>query len=521
VKLKDLLQTVDVQSVAAPALQGSREWEAVEVASVHCRAQEVRSGGIFVAVKGLVSDGHAYIDQAIAQGAAAVVVQRPIDCDAVVIQVADTRRALALLADRFYGHPSQRLFVVGITGTNGKTTTAFLVEQILVMQGLNVGVIGTINYRYAGRVFDNPVTTPESLDLQGILAEMVSAGVTHVVMEVSSHAIDLARIAGCYMDIGVFTNLSQDHLDYHGDMDGYWACKQRFFTEYLPASAAHKRVHAVINTDDPRGRELASKLAMPVLMTGCTGDEDVWAEAVVCDLDGIQARLHTPQGSAEIRSPLIGPHNLENILSAVGVSIAAGQDLAAIQAGIAATSCVPGRLEKIPSSTGRHVYVDYAHTPAALENVLMALKALTAHRIICVFGCGGNRDRAKRPQMGAIAGAYSDLVVITSDNPRDEPPLDIISQIESGVVVKGVLQCRMADLARGFDHKGYVIEPDRRNAIRLAINISQVGDTVLIAGKGHETYQIIGHQTVAFDDRDEARQALATLMEAQAVNADG
>jgi len=521
VKLKDLLQTVAVQSVTTAAPLATKDWEFVEIESIHCRAQDVGPGSVFVAVEGFVSDGHAYIDQAIAQGAAAVVVQRPLACDTIVIQVADTRRALALLADRFYGHPSRKLFVVGITGTNGKTTTAFLVEQIFAQQGLKVGVIGTINYRYAGKLFDNPVTTPESLDLQRILAEMVSAGATHVVMEVSSHAIDLSRIAGCYMDVGVFTNLSQDHLDYHGDMDSYWTCKQRLFTEYLHDSSVHKRVQAVINADDPRGRELAGYLDMPMLMTGHTGNEDIWVDAVACNLDGIQARLHTPAGSVDIRSPLIGSHNLENIMSAVGVSLAAGRPLETIRAGIAATTSVPGRLEQIPSSSGRHVYVDYAHTPAALENVLMALKALTNHRIICVFGCGGNRDRAKRPQMGSIAGEHSDLVVITSDNPRHEPPLDIIAQIESGLTANGVPKYRLADLARDFDHKGYLIEPDRQNAIRLAIAVSQVGDTVLIAGKGHETYQILDRQTVAFDDRDEARQALKTLKDAKTANLNG
>jgi UDP-N-acetylmuramyl-tripeptide synthetase len=519
VKLNDLLQAVAVKSVTARG-QANRAWEPLKIESIHCRAQEVQPGGLFVAVQGFVRDGHDFIDQAIAQGAAAVVVQQPVDCDAVVIQVADTRRALALLADRFFGHPSWHLFVIGITGTNGKTTTAYLLEQMLVQQGFMVGVIGTINYRYAGKVFDNPVTTPESFDLQRILAEMVAAGITHVVMEVSSHAIDLSRIAGCAIDIGVFTNLSQDHLDYHGDMDTYWACKQRLFTEYLPASATRKPVQAVINADDAHGRELAPKLAMPVVLTGQSQEADVRAQAAVCDLDGIQARLQTPQGAQDIQSTLIGPHNLENILSAVGVGLAAGLPLATVQAGIHATRCVPGRLEKIPSSKGRHVYVDYAHTPAALEKVLLALKALARYRIICVFGCGGDRDRTKRPQMGSIAVTHSDVAVITSDNPRNEAPVDIIDQIVSGITALDVAQYQFADLEQGVGRKGYIIEVDRKAAIKKTIAFSQVHDTILIAGKGHETYQILGPRTVAFDDREHARRALETLTEMRVANTD-
>jgi UDP-N-acetylmuramoyl-L-alanyl-D-glutamate--2,6-diaminopimelate ligase len=520
VKLKDLLQAVVTGDPTVPGHRRKRAWETLEVASIHYRAQEVRPGGLFVAVKGFVADGHAFVNQAVSRGAVAVVAQQPLACEAVVIQVPETRRTLALLADRFYGHPSRRLFIVGITGTNGKTTTAFLVEQILMQQGFKVGVIGTINYRYAGKIFENPVTTPESLDLQRILAEMASAGVTHVVMEVSSHAIDLSRIAGCQMDIGVFTNLSQDHLDYHGSMDSYWACKKKFFTEHLMDSRAHKQVHAVINGDDPRGRELAAELDLPLLVTGRSAHADVRSPAVMCDLDGIRGRLSTPQGECEITSSLIGAHNVENILSAAGVGIAAGVPLETIRAGIRATVCVPGRLEKIAPGSGRHVYVDYAHTPAALENVLTALKKLTAQRLLCVFGCGGNRDRGKRPQMGRIAGMHSDLTIITSDNPRREEPLDIIAQIASGIAALGLPRFGKNALAQGFDRKGYTIEPDRQSAIRLAAAVSRPGDTLLIAGKGHETYQILGDRTIAFDDREQVRRALETASMDKAVNAD-
>ena len=480
----------------------------IEVTSLHYSSHNVRPGGLFVAIQGFSTDGHHYIQDAVKKGAVAVVSQKPSTAPIPVFQVSDSRKALAVLADHFFGNPSSRLTIIGITGTNGKTTTAYLVENILLAAGFHVGVIGTVNYRYKGKVFENPVTTPESLDLQRILAEMISEGVTHVVLEVSSHAIDLSRIEGCQLDIGVFTNLTQDHLDYHGNMDRYWACKKRLFTEYL---GIEKEALAVINTDNPQGLELVSDLTYPCITTGRSSGSTIRSESMIIDFDGIRGTIATPRGSVQFNSPLVGKHNLENILSAAGVGSALALPPEIIQAGIDRTRSVPGRLERVPGSPDRPVYVDYAHTPDALENVLKSLKRLAPERIICIFGCGGNRDMAKRPLMGQIAAASSDLAIVTSDNPRSEKPGDIIDQILPGIRRICQNEYTVKELNHGFTHKGYCREPDRKRAIQTGIRAAKPGDMVLIAGKGHETYQIIGDTSNPFDDRVVAQSVLSAL----------
>ena len=481
-----------------------------DIRGLHYRAQDVAPGDLFVAVKGFAADGHDYIPQALDNGAVAVLCERMERDAAVMVPVTNSRKGLAAVSAAFYGHPSRQLTLVGITGTNGKTTTSYLIEGMLAKAGVRVGVIGTINYRFNGRTFDNPVTTPESLDLQRILAEMQADGVTHVVMEVSSHALDLYRVYGCAFDIGVFTNFTQDHLDYHKDMEAYWDCKQRLFTELLPAAAQyHKTPRAVINGDDPRCRKLSGGLALPCLTTGQNGPHPVVARQSRFNLEGILAQIETPKGALEIQSPLVGRHNLENILNAVGVGVSLDLPLETITAGVKALTHVPGRLERVPNNLGLYVYVDYAHTPDALENALLALRSLTTDRILCVFGCGGDRDRNKRPQMGAIAARLSDLTLVTSDNPRTEPPDQIIAEIEIGV--RKMIRRRFSgkDVTRGLNENGYLIEPDRRAAIALSIRVSKPGDTVLIAGKGHEPYQIIGTEKTAFDDRQVVLEAMA------------
>ena len=480
----------------------------IEVTSLHYNSHNVRPGGLFVAIQGFSTDGHHYIQDAVKKGAVAVVSQKPSTAPIPVFQVSDSRKALAVLADHFFGNPSSRLTIIGITGTNGKTTTAYLVENILLAAGFHVGVIGTVNYRYKGKVFENPVTTPESLDLQRILAEMISEGVNHVVLEVSSHAIDLSRIEGCRLDIGVFTNLTQDHLDYHGNMDRYWACKKRLFTEYL---GIEKEALAVINTDNPQGLELVSDLTYPCITTGRSSGSTIHSESMIIDFDGIRGTIATPRGSVQFNSPLVGKHNLENILSAAGVGSALALPPEIIQAGIDRTRSVPGRLERVPGSPDRPVYVDYAHTPDALENVLKSLKRLAPERIICIFGCGGNRDMAKRPLMGQIAAASSDLAIVTSDNPRSEKPGDIIDQILPGIRRICQNEYTVKELNHGFTHKGYCREPDRKRAIQTGIHAAKPGDMVLIAGKGHETYQIIGDTSNPFDDRAVAQSVLSAL----------
>jgi UDP-N-acetylmuramoyl-L-alanyl-D-glutamate--2,6-diaminopimelate ligase len=495
-----------------------------DIGSIHYRAQEVQPGGMFVAIIGQNADGHDFMPQAFKRGAAAIITQkeppqpflneiragspktRPI-----IIRVPNTRQTLADLAACYFGHPSKDMILVGITGTNGKTTVAYLIESILRQAGFKVGVIGTINYRYGNKTFANPMTTPESLDLQRILTEMRRAGVTHVVTEASSHAMDLYRIKNCWFDVAAFTNLSQDHLDFHGDMQSYWSSKKRLFTEYLSGGPKKDSASAVFNCNDARGRELADSLPMAVVKTGSAHDCEIRSENIQSNLNGTNGKVAGPGGSFSFKTPLVGAHNVENILSAVGVATALEIASDTIKAGIEALSVIPGRLEPIDNSTGRFVYVDYAHTPDALENVASALRGMAPARIICVFGCGGDRDKKKRPLMGEIVARLCDLAIVTSDNPRTENPMTIIDQIIPGVRQIKALEYSTMDLMTGFKAKGYTVEPDRRRAIELAILTSRPGDAVLIAGKGHETYQILGTTVIDFDDREEARKVLQAI----------
>ena len=535
-KLSTLLKAIDPISVSPfgaerteqSAKRNAKENHANlpdrEISSIHYRAQEVLPSGMFVAIEGQTADGHDYIDQALENGAVAIVVRKkpgqPVksgvvtgteDKYPVIIQVPDSRMALADLAACFYHNPSEHMYLIGITGTNGKTTVAYLIESILLKAGFNVGVIGTINYRYANKEFPNPMTTPESLDLQRILSEMLQAGVSHVVMEASSHAMDLYRIKGCRFDVAVFTNLSQDHLDYHGDMQSYWSSKKRLFTEYLINGSQNDNAVAVINCDDARGKELAGILSVKVIKTGSAPECEIKAETSRYGLVGTNGRVSIPRGSFDFKTPLVGIHNLENILNACGAAAALSIAPHTMKAGIEALTAIPGRLESIENSSGRFVYVDYAHTPDALENAVSALKAIAPARIICVFGCGGDRDKEKRPMMGEIVARLCDLSVVTSDNPRSEDPLTIIDQILPGIEQANGYRYSAEVLKTGFDKKGYTVEPDRRQAIEFAIRLSRPNDAVLIAGKGHETYQIIGEKTIDFDDREEARKALTKL----------
>jgi UDP-N-acetylmuramoyl-L-alanyl-D-glutamate--2,6-diaminopimelate ligase len=482
----------------------------IEISSIHYRAQEVAPGGLFVAIKGFKADGHEFIDQAVEKGASVIVSQQPISTNkAVNIIVENSRKALAQLSSRFYGNPSEKLVIIGITGTNGKTTTSYLIESILNEAGLKIGVIGTINYRFGKKIFTNPVTTPESLDLQRILSEMISDGVSHLIMEVSSHAIDLGRIENCWIDVAVFTNLTLDHLDFHGSMEAYWSCKKRLFTHYLVSGPKKERAKAVINSNSEKGKLLLKEFSLSGISVGKSPLNIVYPEKTELGLDGIRCEISTPYGGLQIRSSLVGEYNIENILSAIGVGIALNLSRKLIKKGIEKLKSVPGRLERVPNDIGRYVYVDYAHTPDALENVLKTLRALTSNRLICVFGCGGDRDREKRPLMGKIAAELSDLSVVTSDNPRSEPPLEIIEEILVGLRKTKIPAYSASELHGGVVKKGYVVVSDRKHAIQMAVRASSPGDTILIAGKGHESYQILGKKTVPFDDRIEAKIALA------------
>lgn len=480
------------------------------ITSIHYSSKEVRPSGLFVAVKGFKVDGHDFIKEAVQNGAAVIVAQKPVVTHVPVLVIPNTRKALATIAAEFYGHPAQSLQLVGITGTSGKTTVTYLLENILSKAGYRCGVIGTINYRYDEKIYLNPVTTPESLDLQRILSTMRDAGISHVIMEVSSHALDLHRVDHCRFDVGVFTNLTQDHLDYHLSMENYWECKKRLFYHHLkPLNKNKIKAQAVINCDNNYGQSLYRELPYTKVSTGIIEAADIRAVHPRMSQAGITVTINTFLGDLKISSSQVGHHNLENLLSAAGAAAAMGVGLDAIKIGIEGLMCVPGRLESVPNDKDRFVYVDYAHKPDALSNTLHTLRSLLSGRLICVMGCGGDRDKTKRPMMGKIAGQLTDLTIITSDNPRNEPPEEIILQIAAGIPMSNSRSFTADEVLSGIDENGFVIEPDRKKAIRLAVAASKPFDTILIAGKGHENYQIIGSKTIPFDDVVEAKAALA------------
>jgi UDP-N-acetylmuramoyl-L-alanyl-D-glutamate--2,6-diaminopimelate ligase len=460
-------------------------------------SRRVTAGGCFVAVRGLRADGHRFIPQAVDRGARAVVAEPPDPLPGQAIGrilVPDTRQALPRLADAYYGHPSRALTVVGITGTNGKTTTSYLCEALLRARGLETGVIGTIQYVVRGRARDAGQTTPEAIELQGLLAEMVAAGVGGVAMEVSSHALALHRVDGVAFDVALFTNLTQDHLDFHGTMEEYATAKRRLFAEILPAGRKPGAT-AVLNADDPAGAAWARTLPGRVLTFGLGPGHVIRPTRYESGFGGIQLLATSPRGPVRIDSRLIGEHNVMNLLGAVGIGVALGLEPEAIASALASVTRVPGRFEQVEAGQDFLVVVDYAHTPDALQRVLETARRLTRGRLGVVFGAGGDRDRTKRPVMGRIAATLADCIWLTSDNPRSEDPAAIIEEIAVGV----------APPPPG----GFARHPDRRDAIREALDWARRGDTVVIAGKGHETYQIIGGQVLPFDDRLVAREFLA------------
>ena len=483
-----------------------------EVTGLTYDSRQVRVGEIFFAIPGEKLDGHEFIPQALERGAAGVVVAHKASWlqGTTWIRTKDVRRTMGLWGAHFYGRPSRRMTLVGVTGTNGKTTVAYLVESILSAAGLEPGVIGTINYRYRGRQVPSHHTTPESLELQSLLVEMEAAGAQSVVMEVSSHALVQDRVRGIDFDVGIFTNLSRDHLDYHASMDDYFSAKSKLFTDYLKVSVKPKRA-AVIYAEDARGRELLHKLRNSGLETWSYGEDSEWdihPVTVQRDVDGLRGQLEFKGRHLDFSSPLLGAANLQNIMGAVGVGGCLELPANVIAQGIQQLTSVPGRLEKVENNLGVSVLVDYAHTPDALEKVLGAVRPLTQRRVLTVFGCGGDRDRGKRPLMGEIAARLSDLLVLTSDNPRNEDPQRILAEIENGVQKTGLK--RFGDGSPQTE-RGYWVEKDRRAAIRIGLRTAQRGDLVLIAGKGHEDYQILGAKKIHFDDREVAREELSRI----------
>ncbi len=501
-KLEQLIKGLEVIEVKGPI--------SPEIKGIAYSSRKVKSGFLFVAIQGLKDDGHNFINEAVGKGARAVVMEKPNGNEATRIVVKDSRRALALLATRFYGNPSEGMKLIGITGTNGKTTAAYLIESILKEDGYQAGVIGTVNYRYPGKVMSAGHTTPESLELQKILREMIDHGVNCAVMEVSSHALALRRVDGCQFDIGLFTNLSQDHLDYHGSMSDYLASKQRLFLNNLPES--HKPVKwAIFNYDDPRVKSINFPPELKLLSFGRKKGAEVTAREVRLSPEGIAARIDFPQGSLKVSSPLLGEFNLSNILAATAVGISLGVPRQKIKKGIEGTAPIPGRMERIANKRGITILIDYAHTPQALQSVLESLRRITPGRIITVFGCGGDRDQSKRPLMGEISARLSDLSVITSDNPRGEDPDEIISDITQGAKRVRCRPYSPRKITEGFTAKGYLTLANRKEAIRMALAITRKGDFVLIAGKGHERYQLLGDKRIPFDDRKEVKEALKAL----------
>lgn len=500
-ELSHLLESIDALEIKGES--------GGDVVSVCYDSKKCDQGSLFVAIPGLSRDGHDFIPGAVEAGARYILHEKDFSPPAGVtaIKVANSRRALGILGRNFYRNPSAELCLVGVTGTNGKTTVTYLLESVFRAAGYCTGVLGTVNYRYRDNIFPAPNTTPESFEFQKILREMADHGVTHVIAEVSSHALDLRRADECLFALGIFTNLSQDHLDYHKTMENYFQAKLRFFREILPAGKRPPG-EMIINGDDPWGQRILKEANGRALIFGLQEGSDVRGEIVSLTAEGIEAIIQVRQGPLVISSSLIGRFNLYNVLAAVAAALALGVPAECIRDGIAGLTGIPGRLQRVSHQGEPDVFVDYAHTPDALLRVLQNLVEFRRRKIITIFGCGGNRDRGKRPLMGSAASTYSDVTIITSDNPRDEDPLQIISEIEGGVDQKSLRKLPPKELSAYQGEKCYALLPDRKQAIDLAIHLADLGDTVLIAGKGHEDYQIVGQERFLFDDRRVAREAL-------------
>lgn len=467
------------------------------VTSIASDSRKVSSGACFVAVPGFVTDGHEYIGQAIGAGAVAVIFQdssyaSQIPSSVACAQVADSRRACAAVSAAFWGHPSADLTVLGVTGTNGKTTTVTLIDTLLRGQSLVTGTLGTLGRVAAGAHAQMAHTTPDSVEFQSTLAAMRDGGITHVSMEVSSHALSLQRVWGTKFDVAVFTCASRDHLDFYASMEEYLEAKILLFTEYAELAGPEKELKAVVNADDPSSPRIMEQARCPVITYGLDDEAcDVRAANASFSADGARFDIIAFGDREPIELALVGRFNIYNALAATASGLVLGFPLRDIARDLASVPSVPGRFESIDEGQDFTVVVDYAHTPDGLENVLNAARQVTRNRLICVFGCGGDRDPGKRPMMGAVAARRADIVVITSDNPRSEDPLEIIRQIAAGVET-GETE----------------VEPDRRRAIERGVSLCETGDCLVVAGKGHEDYQIFSDKTIHFDDREEARRAL-------------
>jgi UDP-N-acetylmuramoyl-L-alanyl-D-glutamate--2,6-diaminopimelate ligase len=461
-------------------------------------SRQAKPSSLFVAIPGKNWDGDTFIEEAITKGASAFITQAPLDSliglglgssNVTALRVEDSRKALSAVSANFYHRPAERLALTGITGTNGKTTTAYILEDLFKAEGIRTGVVGTINYHYGDKKIPANVTTPESLDLNRMLDEMVKEKVENCFLEVSSHALHQSRVHGMRFKVGIFTNLSRDHLDFHGDMDHYKNTKKKLFLE-------NRVQHPIFNIDDKVGQQFSKEFNVDAFTTGIDSNADFKAENIVLTKSGCQFTLKTPFGTGNIHSNLLGRHNIHNLLSAGAGAMAQGISLEKIQEVFRCIQPIPGRFERIDNNHGFSVLVDYAHTDDALANTISAAKSFTEGKLIVVFGCGGDRDKGKRKAMGKAVLSEAGFSVITSDNPRTEDPEQIMDDI---------LQGAPSSAREGNDYMAIV---NRKKAIEHAIQIAEKNDLVLIAGKGHEDYQVLGTQTIHFDDREIARSAL-------------
>ncbi|RIW36317.1 UDP-N-acetylmuramoyl-L-alanyl-D-glutamate--2,6-diaminopimelate ligase [Bacillus salacetis] len=465
-----------------------------EIANLKNHHKNVNNGDLFFCIKGSEVDSHTLANEAVLSGAAAVVSERELELAVPVIIVKDSKRAMAVLANHFYGQPSSKMNLIGVTGTNGKTTTTHLIDRIFSFRGDQTGLIGTLYVKTGDEVIASKNTTPDSLTLQQLFGDFVQTGVETAIMEVSSHALYQGRVHGCDFDIAVFTNLTQDHLDYHRTMEEYKSAKSLLFSQLGNTYNATKRKFAVINRDDPSAEFFIHSTAAHVLTYGLSSDADFYAEDIQLRPNGSSFTLVTPAEKTHMDIQLAGRFNVYNVLAASAASAAADIPLIKIKAALESIKGVSGRFEQVEAGQDFSVIVDYAHTPDSLENVLKTIETITEEKVIVVVGCGGDRDRTKRPVMAEIACKYGDQVIFTSDNPRNENPEDIIE-----------------DMTSGLTNVNYSVIIDRQQAIDQAVSIAGKGDIVLIAGKGHETYQIIGNKVHSFDDREAAKSAIKRL----------
>lgn len=492
ITLSDLIRNLDLTEV-----RGNID---LPITGIHYDSRKIKPGFVFVCIEGYKTDGHKYVDNALEEGATAIVAQREVAVPQgiTLIMARDTRKALAMLAAAFNGNPAGILTMIGVTGTNGKTTTTHLIAEIMAKRGDGVGLIGTIRNKIGDRELPVTNTTPESLELQALLREMVDSGLKYAVMEVSSHALYLDRVWGIEYDMAVFTNITQDHLDFHKNMTEYFATKTKLFADLGNYSAKNHPKYAIINIDDSYSRLLIEKTSNKVITYGVKEQADVMARNIDITPGGVSMEVVSPWGDIKLDLNMTGMFTVYNVLAAVTVALAEGVEKSIIKTALEGVKGVDGRFELVDAGQNFSVIVDYAHTPDSLENVLKTSREFVQGRLITVFGCGGDRDKGKRPLMGAVSAKYSDYSILTSDNPRTEEPLEILKSIEEGIkplVTKDQ----------------YTVIPERREAIKHAIAMAQKGDIVMIAGKGHETYQIIGNQVLPFDDRVEARSVLEQL----------